>query len=320
MKKPPTLFLAAVVTLATGVGAQQAAPVVNTEIYLASFADMKPANAHITLTNISNSPDYDNQPSFTPDGKSILFSSKRDGQQYDIYRYDIDTKKLTQVTHTPENENSPIVTPDGKTFSVVRTEMDKTQRLWRFNLDGSNPKVILENVKPVGYYAWIDATHVALFVLGANREPATLQIADTTTGKAKVVDSNIGRTLALVPGTQRVTFVSKKSKPWSINEVQPDRSVRPLLPLGDQTNSFEDFVWDSRSTRPRAVYAKDERLWVVIRNSTDNQATKMVIDLMSTSMEVTPLSGALPGITHITRLAISPDAKWIAIVAEPVSK
>jgi dipeptidyl aminopeptidase/acylaminoacyl peptidase len=311
-----------VVFLAIVALGQQAAPVVNTEIYLADFAALKAAGptGAVTLTNISNSPDYDNQPSFTPDSKSILFSSKRDGTQYDIYRYDLATKALTQVTHTPENENSPLVTPDGKTFSVVRTEMDKTQRLWRFNLDGSNPQLILENVKPVGYHAWIDATHVALFVLGANREPATLQIVDTTTGKSEVVDTNIGRTLALNPRTRGVTFVSKKATPWMIDEVQADRSVRPLLPLGDATSSVEDFVWEPAFTDPRAIYAKNGQLWGVSRSTTDNQAAKMVIDLKSPTLDLTALSPTLAGITRITRLAISPDGKWIAIVAEPVSK
>ena len=184
--------------------------------------------------------------------------------------------------------------------------MDKTQRLWRFNLDGSNPQLILENVKPVGYHAWIDGTHVALFVLGANREPATLQIADTTTGKSEVVDTNIGRTLALNPRTHRVTFVSKKTTPWMIDEVQADRSVRSIRPLGDATNSVEDFVWDPALTDPRVIYAKAGLLWGVSGTSDNNQPTMA--------------SPVLSGITHITRLAISPDGKWIAIVAEPVSR
>jgi dipeptidyl aminopeptidase/acylaminoacyl peptidase len=320
MKKHPMFFLVAGVLFTATAGAQQPTPVVNTEIYLAAMADLsKPAP--LPLVNISNNLDYDSQPSFTPDGKSILFSSKRDGQQYDIWRYDIETKQLSQVTHTPENENSPLVTPDGKTFSVVRTEMDKTQRLWRFNLDGSNPQLILENVKPVGYHAWIDATHVALFVLGANREPATLQIADTTTGKAEVVDTNIGRTLVLNPRTHHVTFVSKKATPWTIDEIQPDRSVRAILPLGDATRSVEDFVWDPTSDGRRAIYGRDVRLWgVMIDAAARNRAAGMVVDGVISDVSTQSFSAQLPDITRITRLAISPDAKWIAIVAEPVSK
>src|SRR5262249_9560812 len=159
--------------------ARQPQPGKNTEIYLANLAEIKAhgPDAPVTLVNISRNPDYDNQPSFTPDSRAVLFSSRRDGRQDDIYRYDIATKQLTQVTHTPENENSPLITPDGRALSVVRTEKDQTQRLWRFNLDGSSPQLILDKMK-AAYYTWIDATHVALFVPGANGQAATLQIAD----------------------------------------------------------------------------------------------------------------------------------------------
>ena len=170
------------------IDAQQAPPA--TEVFYATVSN---AAGIESIVNISNNPGYDNQPSFLPDGSAILFSSNRDGKQTDIYRYDIATKTLTQLTKTPEAEYSPTVTPDKRTFSVIRVEADGTQRLWRFDLDGSNPRLVLENVKPVGYHVWLDATHLALFVLGS---PATLQVADTTTGTAEVVSTGIGRTLA----------------------------------------------------------------------------------------------------------------------------
>ena len=69
-----------------------------------------------TPVNITNSPGYDNQPSFTPDGREILFTSARviptppppappglalrDGQT-DIYRYDIAARRISRVTQTP---------------------------------------------------------------------------------------------------------------------------------------------------------------------------------------------------------------------------
>jgi dipeptidyl aminopeptidase/acylaminoacyl peptidase len=112
-----------------------------TEIYLAPFSDAKGKTIQIAIfvidkegvsvgkpINITNNPGYDNQPFFLPDSSGVLFSSRRDGQQNDIYRYDIGKKTVTQLTHTPENEYSPTVTPDGKTFSTVRGD---EQRLWR---------------------------------------------------------------------------------------------------------------------------------------------------------------------------------------------
>ena len=64
-----TLFLALLLA-----GYQTAAPP-DTEIFLASFA--AGANPVGRPANITNNPGYDNQPSFTPDGAGIFFTSIR---------------------------------------------------------------------------------------------------------------------------------------------------------------------------------------------------------------------------------------------------
>jgi hypothetical protein len=106
---------------------------------------------------------------------------------------------------------------------------DGTQRLWRFDLDGSNPRLVLEQVKPVGYHAWIDATHLALFVLGSNGAPATLQLADTTTGKAEVIETGIGRSILIRPGAGTVSYMST-AQSRMFKELDPrTRAITPLL-------------------------------------------------------------------------------------------
>src|SRR5438132_518637 len=62
---------------------------------------------------VSNAPGYDNQPSFSSDGTSILFAANRDGKQTDVFTFDRQRGVITQVTQTPENENSPTSLPDG---------------------------------------------------------------------------------------------------------------------------------------------------------------------------------------------------------------
>ena len=87
---------------------------------------------------ITNTVGYNNQPSFLPDGHSILYTSIRD-KQADIYRYDIRSGSATQITNTSESEFSPTLMPGGKFISVVRVEADGTQRLWKFPLAGGTP-------------------------------------------------------------------------------------------------------------------------------------------------------------------------------------
>jgi dipeptidyl aminopeptidase/acylaminoacyl peptidase len=286
--------------LATGAAQRGPAPPA-TEVYL-TIVGPEIAPSFGTLVDVSNSPGYDNQPSFTSDGKSILFSSNRDGMQTDIYRYDIDTRALTQLTHTPESEYSPLVTPDGKTFSVVRVEADGTQRLWRFDLDGTNPRLVLSDVKPVGYHTWIDATHVALFVLGAQGQPNTLQIADTATGRAETIASNIGRGLAMHAGTGRLTFVSKVETPWMVREVDVrTRAMTDVAPAFSAPNAAasEDFAWQPATDR---LFMASGR-YVAVWNAPAGWR----------------FTGPVDGVTSITRLAFRPvGGPNLALVAEPV--
>jgi hypothetical protein len=311
----PALLLSLVLAPAL-VGAEQRPPA-NTEVYLAGLErDAMPLTGAPVL-DISNNPGYDNEPSFTPDGKSILFVSNRDGKQTDIYRYDIATKTVTQLTHTAESEYSPVVTPDGKTFSVIRVEADgTTQRLWRFDLDGSNPRLVLENVKGVGYQAWLDPTHVAVFIVGTNGQPNTLRLADTGTGTTEMIDSNPGRGLALRPGPRSsttmptLTYVCKTDPAhWVVKEFNP--ATKTTTVLMDALAGSEDLAWDpifGAGPNQRLLMAKGPMIY-----ASSGAGWRPVGDFTAA------------GIDRITRLAVSPDtnqggANRLVLVAEPVAK
>src|SRR5947209_14779317 len=110
----------AIVLAAVVAQPQTPAPIAapDTDIFLATLT-MRPHPAVTAARNITNTPGYDNQPFFTPDGASILFTSNRGATQTDIYRYDIAGARTTRVTNTPEGEYSPTVTPDGAHISVI---------------------------------------------------------------------------------------------------------------------------------------------------------------------------------------------------------
>lgn len=106
------------------------------------------------------------QPSFTPDGKSILFVSRRDSAngQGDIYRIDLSTGAETRVTSTPEMENSPTVTPDGKLMVIRWTPatLFKQWGPWIYDMNGQPLRGVLPGPDTVGYYVRVDATRFAM--------------------------------------------------------------------------------------------------------------------------------------------------------------
>jgi dipeptidyl aminopeptidase/acylaminoacyl peptidase len=285
-------IVACAVMIATGAVMSQAPP--STEIYLASLTASGQTIRLGEPVNITKNPGYDNQPYFLPDSTGLLFSSNRDGTQTDIYRYDIERRIVTQVTKTPENEYSPTIAPDRRTFSTVR---GAEQRLWRFNLDGSDAGLAYAHKGLIGYHAWISPAQIAAFILGAQGAPNTLELIDVGSGASTVIESGIGRSLHIRPGRGTLSFVHKvPGQAWVIKEVDP--ATRRVTSLTPTVEGSEDLAW----TKDGAVVmgAKSKLfMW------TERDARWVEIADLATS-----------GITAITRLAVSPDGKWIAIVSQ----
>jgi len=274
----------------------QPAPQPPPDVYLVSLDLTRGMPRVGTPMNFTDRAGYDNQPSFTSDGSGVLFTSVRDAAQADIYRYDIAARRTTRLTMTaPESEYSATVIEGGRAISVVRVERDSAQRLWRFPLDGGNPTVLLERVRPVGYHAWADDHTVALFVLGS---PSSLRLADTRTGQADSIASGIGRSLHRVPGARKISFVRKVSPTeWWIETLDPvSRATARLVRLPE---GVEDYAW-----LPNGAIVCGRGSMLLWWSGMAGAEWRQIADLR------------LAGIFGITRLAVSPRGDRVAFVAD----
>lgn len=273
-------------------GATPAAAQGGSDIFLVPLTGAEGRLTTGTPINVTARPGYDNQPYFTPDGRAILYSSMRDDGQTDIMRYELDGRRTSRVTHTPENEYSPTVTPDGRGFTVIR---DTTQLLTRFALDGSEPRVVFERLRPVGYHAWLDEHTAMLFMLPA---PFTLRLADTRTGESVALAWDIGRSLHQVPGRVAGSF-PQRMPDGAVYLMELDPAARTVRPLVRALEGSQDHAWTAEGgilmARGNALYE-----WHPSRGAGWRLVTRFED----------------PRLARLSRLAVSPAGDWLALVAE----
>jgi hypothetical protein len=270
----------------------------NTDIFLAPLRRTGDSLVVGPAVNVTHRAGYDNQPSFTPDGSAILYTVVDSSGQADIWRHDIASRRTSRVTATPESEYSATVMPGGRRFSVVRVERDSTQRLWSFALDGSDPQLVLPALKPVGYYAWLDSTRLVAYVLGM---PSTLHVLSLDGTVDEIRARDIGRAVHREPTMDDYSFTQRSSTNELTIVTQPIAGgARELVTLAAPDNEFHAWTpsgelltashgillrWSRNEFRPP---------WLPVADLTTN------------------------GVKNVSRLAVSPDGRWLAFVAEPI--
>ncbi len=260
----------------------------NTEVYLFDFVSDDQGQYSIeNPVNISHNEGYDNQPSFWPDGNSIIYSRTVNGQT-DIARYYIGSGKTKILTNTLQgSEYSPTPTPDGK-ISSIRLDTTGLQLLYKYDLNGDAEILVEELV--VGYHAWLGKSKLAAFILG---EPNALYIIDTKKGKQKKVAENIGRSLNILPGVGNLSYMDKSKDRWVIKGIDPKKES--IIEISMAIEGAEDFCWTPKG---ELIMGKDSKLW--IRKGL--AGWEELYDLSSY------------GLNGITRLTVSPNGDMIAIV------
>ena len=94
-----------------------------------------------SLTRVTNDPQPDGRPVFTPDGAGLVFQSQRAvaGKQFlEIYTAALDGTGLKALTTDSMNQ-TPTVSPDGGTIAYASTR-NKNADIWLMSRDGGNQR------------------------------------------------------------------------------------------------------------------------------------------------------------------------------------
>jgi hypothetical protein len=257
------------------------------------LAEMRMKEGYIyfgAAKNITNTVGYDNQPFFLND-TTILYTHMGEDKQADIFQYRIKRNTNEKFTNTTESEYSAKLLPSKAGISVVEVEKDSTQRIWSYDLQGKNGKVLVPQIDSVGYYTWINDTSFAAFIL---TEPSSLQLCYTNSPKTKVIANNIGRCMQVNTfGNLYFTMLENDSVRW-LCRTESDGTLTKLIEF---YKGVEDFV----ISKDNIIFCAKQGL-IYFANSNYKFGWRMCGNFESV------------GVNNINRIALSPDNKKLAFV------
>ena len=90
-----------------------------------TWTSSRPISTARTCRRLTDTPGYDAEGAYSPDGKLIAFCSDRDGDP-DIYVMNADGANVRQLTNAPGYDGGPFISPDGK-WVVFRSDRKKEE-------------------------------------------------------------------------------------------------------------------------------------------------------------------------------------------------
>jgi hypothetical protein len=199
----------------------------------------------VKLTNQERS--GSSQPSFSPDGKSVVFSATRDttaGARSEIYQVDIATKAERRITNTAENENSPTLNARGEYVAVrwIPETLFKEYGVWTYNADGTPKAGVLRAPDTTGYYTPLPNGDYAL--TRPKSKSFTLGIFDAKSGAIVDVDSGLPALPAVrIPGENALSYIQIDSVNSKNSIRRVDLATRTTSRIGDALPGRTAHAW-----------------------------------------------------------------------------
>lgn len=266
------------------------------DIFLFDYDAAKDEGALSGGANATDRTGYDNQPFFTANSDTFLYS-RDDGKQTDIWEYEIASGTHTRLTQTPESEFSPTPSPDNQTISFVFERSNSIWQIDRAALD--EPKWALETTgikEPVGYFA---RNYESGDILYWSRFGFSVALTNAQTPAYHFISGHaVPSTPHIIPGSQEISFVHRQTNEqvW-IKAFDPKtKAIRPLAPIvGENAN----YTW-----------APDGAILQIEDN--------ILHRWREGETRWTPIADLSQfGVTSAARIAVSPDSKRVAIVGVP---
>lgn len=266
----------------------------NTDVFVMDVIPSEEGLKVSNFRNVSNNEGYDNQPSFY-DTNTLVYAMTRNGAT------DIGATNLPSFQQywlnlpTDGGEYSPVHIPGSTSLAAVRLDPDGLQRLYEYPIPDKPSKLLIQDLQ-VAYYAFYDGNHLLASVLSDNR--LDLVMHDFQEKKTDTLLENSGRSIHKVPNRNSMSYTAVNDEGnqdiYLLDMKDRESYFVCQLPIG-----IQDYAWLNED---EILIGSNDKLFMY--DTADNAKWKQVADLSGYKIK------------DITRLAVSPNGRQLALAAE----
>ena len=202
-------------------------------------------------TRITDTPEFEQYPAWSPDGREIAFARGHVMTNIDIYVMAADGSSERRLTEHPERDEQPAWSPDGGTIAFL-SHRDGDVAVWLMDADGGNKRKLVQGREP----AWSPDGKRIAFTSGQYEGNDEIYIVDADGSNLRrlTFDPHYDWHAAWSPDGRRLAFNSERfgGEELMLADVATGRQVRITV----ARNTFEQDPYWSPDGRALAYQGK----------------------------------------------------------------
>jgi len=226
------------------------------------------------LVRLTNNLAEDRNADVSPDGRTIVFASAREGGM-DVFVMDRNGGHVRNLTNNPAKDDAPTWSPDGK-FIAFESDRDDAMSVFVMDADGGHPRRVASGGRPawshdgrwIAYEARIEG-HGEVFVVAATGGPP----------RRITFDRDMSGDPSWAPGDETLAITSRRDGRLEIQTLRLDGSDRKTIVANGGDNRLPVWSPDGREILFNSSRDGFDSLFLVNADGTDvRRVTGGVVD------------------------------------------